>query len=401
MAVWVMVQATVPRVVTRNSNHPSMEHSTSRLLIKVVAVATIALGIFWLYLQYVSPLSQTAVRQSDPTAGISDLVLNGNIDEVIARAQAIRNASSDPVVLNNARNLEAAGRYLTGDLEERLAAIDLLKQNYLDPNVAPQGKAGVINKLLGYISNSREQAVFEKIFEGQPFAGFREEDDYTGSIHNLAEQSVRLYPTSYAVFQSSLHDIAPIINYDKTYNITAPEKQKHVDALIRSLDRAERLFADEAGQGTAGLSVRSPASYYYWRGFLYAVISSVRPEYLPKSKEAYDSLVRYYQATKNQDGQNIAYVQILVPYAYSGYANALAWADPVKYKKEIIEQLDLYMAEVKGNEKIHEGGVIAHYKSVGKSTTATQAYSMANYKRLAKIYPKFETFLAGYGLELK
>lgn len=375
-------------------------NSYKRYVFSVIAIAAIALFLFWTYLQYVASV---ATKQSDASlgaiTGTTDQLLNGNLDSAQSLAKSAQETSADKRVQVQARGLEATALYLSGDTEERLKAVALLKQNYLDVSGTPQSKAAIINSLLGYISNSREQAIFESIFAGAPFDIFRVEGDYTGSIRKLANQSLGLYPTSYAIFQASLHDFAPLVNYDKTYSVTDAEKQKHAEAIVADIKRADALFAQERSR--TGLAIREPATYYYWKGLLWGAVATVQSEHLADSKEAYDQLVAYYEATRDKSGATIPYIRILVPYAHSGYANALARVDAEKYKKDIVKELDLYMAEVKGNEKIHESGVIAHIKNVVKSTTATQAYTIANYKRLAAIYPEYKQFLAGYGLELK
>jgi hypothetical protein len=384
-------------MIIENMDTPN---SYKRYVFSAVAIAAIALFMFWAYLQYVASV---AIKQSNASLGAitstTDQLLMGNLDSAQSLARSVQETNADARVQVQARGLEATALYLSGDTEERLKAIALLKQNYLDASGTPQSKASIINSLLGYISNSREQAIFESIFTGAPFDIFRVEGDYTGSIRKLANQSLGLYPTSYAIFQASLHDLAPLVNYDKTYTINDAEKRKHAEAIIADIKRADALFAQERSR--TGLAVREPATYYYWKGLLWGAVATVQPEHLADSKEAYGQLVAYYETTRDKNGATIPYIRILVPYAYSGYANALARVDAEKYKKEIVKQLDLYMAEVKGNEKVHESGVIAHIKNVAKSTTATQTYTISNYKRLAAIYPAYKQFLAGYGLELK
>lgn len=363
--------------------------------IVLVAIVLLLVGAGAVALYVYRPSMDSALQPTAEVQSIQDLIKQGDYSRATMSAQEIAAATTDANAYLTAQRLEAYSRFMTGLLEERLAAVQLTIDSYhtntQEGNVRRQARD--ISRLLEYVTASRDKAVFDAVFSG-PFATYNMDGDLAASLTALANYGMSLSPTTIAAFTSTVSHLYPLNNFDKVYNLTNAQKQEHVQALLPLIERAKTVYASES-RIPGNTDIMGPARYHYWLGSLYGAMATVDSQYLDESETAYQEIFNYYDSARDENGKPYPLIESRLPMADYNWALYIHKVTGTERMDDIAMHLDRLITRVQANPSNYENQFLPLIRSMVLGTALSQKESFLS---LADIHPPFAEFLASYGL---
>lgn len=366
----------------------------STLWLGAIALTALGIGAIALYL-YGSISDEPRTAANTEFESIQSLIVRGSYDQAAGQAESSGKTAADEAELLTAQRLESYSRFMTGQTEEQLKAVELTLQAYAKDVQAGdlRRQARDISRLLEYVTASREQQVFDRVFSG-PFVSYRAESGLADSLASLANYALSLSPTSIAAFTSTVAHLYPMTDFDKKYGITAEQKKKHADALFPLIEKAKTIYASEM-RIPGNTDIMAPARYHYWLGILYGAIATVYPEYLDESEASFKAIFDYYETTLDENGDKYAIIESRLPMADYNWALAISRVDGVKRKDDVAMHLDRLITRVRSNPSNYENQFLPLVRRMVLGTAVNQKES---FMKLADMHKPFADFLAEYGL---
>lgn len=331
-------------------------------------------------------------------SAVSD-VSQGKYEEALSRARdVIQTTAPGETAHHIARSAYETALYYgaSSSVQERVNSIRLTKEHYLLPNTSPLTKVLLTNKLLGFVSTTREPEPFEELFRGVPFSHLAVPGDMMGSILNLAKHALLIHRHSNILFWiAAVEHAGPIL--DPSSRATEEEKRSHAQEILEFIRQADELYPGELQvmQKRPYFEV-FPVGFFRWKVFLYGAVAEVYPEYLAQTEVAFQEARRIYQKTLDNDGNQFPIIELRLPRIYIGYAMTIhAVGGPSRdfearaYLKEVIRM-------VGEHPEIHRTAFGLYVEEIRHQP----GYDQYRLQELAKISPEFRDFLEEYGWKI-
>ncbi len=298
-----------------------------------------------------------------------------------------------PAMRSAARSTLALSSFASGDEESRINAVRIVKQDFLIVR-SDLDRALAINKLLAYIMTGEDQYIYDEVFTGEPFASYRVEGDWSGSLRKLAEFSLSFYETPQALQRVAFWYAARLTNYDKKYSLSKGQKEEYIDQILALIARIDGVYPGyERTLANRSYEYLLPTQHAFWKTYLYAVVAqSGRPEYLVQSKQALDELVRISEAAVDAEGNVIPLASISVPEAEFIYAKAVFLIKKEDGYEEVRYHLGRAVSVTEANPGLQEGTFIAIMRNAALTPERHKIIP-----KLAALDPNFKVFLQKYG----
>ncbi len=321
----------------------------------------------------------------------------GQFAEAALKAEAVihSSAGADHAV---ARSIVDSGKFMTGETDARIQAIRLTKETYVRETGNAYNQSLQVNKLLGYINSGFEPYVFDEVFAGEPFQKFHIEGDIAGSIRALAEHSITLNPTTESLFRLGQWNADRIRDLYGDWGATPEEKEQYANDILRIIAAADELIDSEMAtvEGRPFDYTVQPR-FFFWKSYLYGAAARVQPEYLEDAKIALDNLVQSYETTVDASGKPYPVIATRLPYGYFSYAWSLYEVAGERALPDVRENLDALVDIIEANPNIHAGAYLSAVREAAARSPENQARYYRGYLELAKVSPRFKTFLESYG----
>jgi hypothetical protein len=361
----------------------------------LVTILLIAVGGFfaWPYVREIIDARITTLveQQEQQLTSARTAMVNGDFNGAIQLAEPLLQ-TDDAETRKAAQATLALSSFSSGDREARIAAVRLMKDKFASANTDLE-RALALNALLAYILTGEDAYVLDEVFAGEPYASLRVEGDMPTSLRKLAEFSLSFYETPQALQRVAFWYAARLTNFDKKYTLTKTERTQYQDTVVTLIQRIDRSYDDYQNATTYTYPFQLTTSRAFWDTYLYATLARTgRVEYLAKSKESLDELVRIAQMTTGEDGKPIPLASLLVPEARLIYATALHIIKKDASVDEVRAQLDAAVDFTQENLELEAGNFIALIKTIA-AAPAQHAYM----EKLAAIDQKFYNLLVQYG----
>lgn len=386
--------------------NPASHWSTFKLAIIVLFLALIATVVFFFQkdnlIAFVNSLTGDQANQEYLNAQLKVVnasLENGNFALSASTSRAIvavSDSSKDANTRSYANSMLALAEFFSGSKEQRIAAIQLTKQNIASELVSknPRLQADQINMLLGYIRSANEQYVFDEVFSGEPFEKFLVKNRPLTSIKNLASYSNSLNPSGEALYR-----IADYYRSGVFLATTTASKKRAIARTVETLAQADALYPQESAE-VKGL----PFDYmvevrrYLWQSYIYGDLARADATYLAKSEEMADMMANLYETRRDENGFKIAVIGARMA---DVYINSARYAYAVKgaaASADIKADLDALIKELNDHPSWHRGGFIALIREMAADGIAgRRSSSYQQYVALAKLHPPFKALLEANG----
>lgn len=239
-----------------------------------VLVCVLAVGGFYLYLQYLSEAEAPQANQyTDEVRNILSLQKQGDYEgaaqefaelEEAAQAEGGELSTKQEAILNQRSLVQYKA---SGEQEDALEYIRRLKENITNPELTPEVRAENLSRLaFTYCSFGRDPETLAEIFKDEPFSQYWVDGDSALSARRLLEWA-------YNEISPSARTAAQIgrwyINRALIRPLDDETKAQYIDLTKKYLGEAEQLnTAEIQKRGNAYTRTRQYAGYLYWRAFM-------------------------------------------------------------------------------------------------------------------------------------
>lgn len=284
---------------------------------------------------YVFVMDQRSRIALDPE--LVSAMRNGGFEEALSyRDKALQDATVSEA--EKAKILFAtygADFHVTGDFSAWVRDARNMKQVFLEEDTSLWTRVNALNNLATvYYSSGREQAVFDEVFNSEPFAQYLVPGDPDLSIRQLMEFSYDTYPTSYSAIMIARWYSEQAVNNPRQAASTTEAYAKVAEDYLKRADRA--TLREEKQENKAEYLASS--RYLTFRYYRMLIISRLATQLGAPYSEQFDrEYQNFFDFVKSQPGNPVA--ESYGYYARFFYASKLnSDKRPVA---EIKEQLDI------------------------------------------------------------
>jgi hypothetical protein len=340
----------------------------------------------------------------DPKYPFAEKSLGADFESLALEASQAASRSDDPNKVIGAKATEAYGRFMSLDPEQKLEAVRVVGQLYKDNPNSPEVQARAINMLTQMVVTSDSEEIFNAVYGSEPFAQYRKEGDYLGSIAALSQASYDIYPTGLGIVFTLIDEAGKLVNKDKKYALTEAEKQTYAKTIADSMQTLQQ--AHETDLRSVADSPRAALTkfvHYFWSAYLYAAAARGNKQYEQNAKQFFEQLFAFYDSEKGQNGKPIPALEIRVPAHHMTYALFLIRMGGEENIAKAKEHIAKAISIIEANPAYHEHGYIQKLRNAANESfvAVNEEVETRSMQRAADVYPPFKEFAKKYGLVLK
>jgi hypothetical protein len=237
--------------------------------------------------------------------------------------------------------------------------------------------------MIGY--GSRDTAVIDAIFEGDPFSSFKVATDTALSLKKLTDYSVALAPTYYGTQLSARwysDNLLSMVSRGHVNTAAAAEDKKQI---LQRLAQAADLYPKEIGVSRSSpFGVAMPSWFHYWNGYYYGIISLYDATALPSAEAELVLSAKNYDTKLDANGRHLALLEDPTLYADLAFARFVHQVGGAKRDKDVTQHLEHFVTLLHSSAVDH-AGVRAYLKA--------QAYANPVYTQFGTLSPSFQALL--------
>lgn len=311
----------------------------------------------------------------------------------IKEAEDLLSQNITPTEEYTARMLLSRNLFRTGDVRRQEEAVEIIKDIVNDSNVSDQGKAYAINRAINFYYSGRSSHIFESIFAGEPFAFLLEEGEEKMALLKLAEFSMELFPTSFAILRAANWYSGELLdNRDLSEEVRAQYRQNIKDAVVN----ATKLFQIER-QYKVGVSADSASALHkHWLGYNLAVVTASDPSDPQLFEESFQAAL--YMFVPGKDGSNVIATTISFTHFY--YAAFLHDIFGEGRSEDQKFHLDTLADMVQADPELYQSGFLNLANVEKDRSPETRDHNYRWFVELSAISPKFKELLRINGWDL-
>ena len=354
--------------------------TSARKMYSIFAAAILAIiaGFAYFYFQLSPDTAQRWVP--DTPIEIVNARRSGNLEEALRLRDEIRSTETTKerraLADINVWNVEFK---MTGDINDKIEALNDLKEVFWDPEVDVRVRVMALNQMSSaFCGSGRDPAVFEAIYQERPFSKYLAPGDPDLSAKNLAEYSLSLYPTSYAAIRVVRWYSEQIL--DKS--LATSTREQYLEESKKYLTLADELIQKEISDEPEIVDSTCYIIYRYWRAMTLARLArAVGAPYDAQYREAFDSLIADLQNRK----------QDVLAYEYNFYSllfaaqHTNAIEEDQEISREYLARLAVELDDVDSPARTRFARFL-----INLHTYEIDGKLWRNVQRMAKISPEFD-----------